>query len=380
MHAWNNKLIEPYRIQLNSFVLDDGWDDLDHVWYIDPIKFPDGFAPQAELCEEYHSGIGIWMSPFGGYRENKRKRLESARREGLETNDGGLSLAGPNYCNRFLERALYMMDHYRVNYFKFDGFGGSEPKYLPDMEAGARIIKILRQHNPDVFVNITGGSWPSPFWLQYADCTWRGSGDAYMAGSGTRTQKFMTYRDGTLHNNIVSRAPYYPLNSIMTVGIVYANLSYGMRCVNDSIEDFKDMVWSFFGAGSNLQELYISHDRMKQEFWPVLAEAARWAKENEDILQDVHWVGGSPVNLEVYGFASWEPGKGVITLRNPSDKPQAFILNLGKLLELPDEYSGYYNIKIRFPEGKKPFEVQSDTNFSIQMEPFQSIIYEVEGN
>jgi hypothetical protein len=100
MHAWNKKFIEPYGIQLNSFVLDDGWDDLDNVWYIDPLKFPNGFVPQAELCKGYNSGIGIWMSPFGGYRENKRKRLESAHREGLETNDGGLSLAGPNYYNR----------------------------------------------------------------------------------------------------------------------------------------------------------------------------------------------------------------------------------------------------------------------------------------
>ncbi|MBT3750299.1 MAG: hypothetical protein HOG34_15060, partial [Bacteroidetes bacterium] len=53
---------------------------------------------------------------------------------------------------------------------------GSEPAYLPDMEAGARLIKNLRKQNPEVFINITVGSWPSPFWLQYADCTWRGSG------------------------------------------------------------------------------------------------------------------------------------------------------------------------------------------------------------
>ncbi len=140
MNEWNEKLIKPFGVKLQSFVFDDGWDNLDSVWYFDPVKFPKGFTPEAELCRKFNSGIGVWMSPFGGYGENKQKRIEAAPRQGLETNDKGLSLAGPNYYNRFLSRAVDMLDNYKVNYFKFDGFGGSEPKYLPDMEAGARLI------------------------------------------------------------------------------------------------------------------------------------------------------------------------------------------------------------------------------------------------
>jgi len=379
MHAWNKKFIEPYDVKLHAFVFDDGWDDLDSVWYFDPVKFPDGFAPQAALCKEYNSGIGVWMSPFGGYLENKRRRLESAMREGLETNEKGLSLAGPNYYNRFLGRAIDMLDNYEVNYFKFDGFGGSEPEYLPDMEAGARLIKNLRKHNPDVFVNITVGSWPSPFWLQYADCTWRGSGDAHMAGQGSRTQRFITYRDGTLHNNIVSRAPFYPLNSIMTVGITYANLGHSLFCVNDSIEDFTDMVRSFFGAGSSLQELYISHDRMKEEFWPVLAEAAKWAQDNEDVLKDVHWIGGSPINLEVYGFASWKPEKGIITLRNPGEEGLTYVLNLVKTLEIPTNHSAEFELRSPWKEDtEKPvLRININEPFMIELNPFETKVLEV---
>ena len=354
INAWNEKFISPFGVRLQSFVFDDGWDNLDSVWYFDPVRFPEGFTPEAELCKRYNSGIGVWMSPFGGYGKGKQRRLESGRRQGLETNDKGLSLAGPNYYNRFLSRAVDMLDNYKVNYFKFDGFGGSEPEYLPDMEAGARLIQTLRQHNPEVFINITVGSWPSPFWLKYADCTWRGSGDLHMAGKGTRTGRFMTYRDGTLHNNIVSRALYYPLNSIMVVGIAYANLGLPAECINDSIADFRDMVWSFFGAGSALQELYISHDRMKAEFWPVLAEAAMWAKSNEAVLLDTHWIGGSPLNMEVYGFASWTPGKGIITIRNPDDKPREFGFVLDNILELPDKYKGNYQlVNIRNQDSEK---------------------------
>lgn len=378
MHAWNKKFIEPFNVKLDAFVFDDGWDNLDSVWHFDPIKFPNGFAAQATLCKEYNSGIGVWMSPFGGYMENQRRRVESGIKEGLETNDKGLSLAGTNYFNRFQERALDMLDNYGVNYFKFDGFGGSEPKYLPDMEAGTKLIQTLRQHNPDVFVNITVGSWPSPFWLKYADCTWRGSGDLHNAGVGSTTQKFMTYRDGTLHNNVVNRAPLYPLNSIMTVGVAYANLGHPSRFINDNLDDFKAMVRSSFGAGSSLQELYISHDRMKKEFWLVLAEAAKWAKENEDIIKDTHWIGGSPINLEVYGFASWKAGKGIITLRNPNDKVMVYNLDLRKDLELPKDYLGSFQLKSPWKEdeSKKSIGTDSESILEIEINPFEILVFE----
>jgi hypothetical protein len=379
MNAWNEKLIKPFGVKLQSFVFDDGWDNLDSVWYFDPLKFPRGFTPEAELCKELNSGIGVWMSPFGGYGSSKQKRIESATRQGLETNEKGLSLAGPNYYNRFLSRAVDMLDNYKVNYFKFDGFGGSEPKYLPDMEAGARLISTLRQHNPDVFINITVGSWPSPFWLKYADCTWRGSGDLHMAGKGTRTSKFMTYRDGTLFSNIVEKAPYYPLNSIMVVGIAYANLGLPKMCINDSISDFRDMVWSFFGAGSALQELYISHDRMKAEFWPVLAEAAKWVKSNEDVLHDTHWIGGSPVNMEVYGFGSWTPRKGILMLRNPDDKPVTFKFIPDNSLEIPNGYNGIFILKnvLKEQQDQPAYKIASGDSCSLAFGPFETKILEL---
>ena len=377
INAWDSKFIEPYGVDLQSFVFDDGWDDLDSVWYFDPVRFPEGFKPEADLCRKINSGIGVWMSPFGGYGASKQRRLVSAKRQGLEINDKGLSLAGPAYYNRFLSRALDMLDNYKVNYFKFDGFGGAEPRYLPDMEAGARLITTLRQHNPDVFINITVGSWPSPFWLKYADCTWRGSGDLHMAGKGTRTQKFMTYRDGTLHSNIVNKAPLYPLNSIMTVGIAYANLGLPAECINDSISDFSDMVWSSFAAGSALQELYISHDRMKKEFWDVLADAARWVKTNEDILYDTHWIGGSPLNMEIYGFASWTPDKAIISLRNPDDIPGNFDLKLDDLLELPEKYRGTFLLKNAGRKDSPVLKLSSDEPARISLDPFEIRILEV---
>ena len=165
----------------------------------------------------------------------------------------------------------------------------------------------------------------------------------------------------------------------MLAGLTYANLGHSIKCVNDSIEDFTDMVRSFFGAGSSLQELYISHDRMNEEFWPVLAEAAKWAQDNEDVLKDVHWIGGSPINLEVYGFASWKPEKGILTLRNPGDERIEYKILLDEMLEIPASYSGVFELKIPWEEDQhKPvLKVHSSQPAMLEFEPFELKIFEV---
>jgi len=127
-----------------------------------------------------------------------------------------------------------------------------------------------------------------------------------------------------------------------------------------------------------LQELYISPDRMKPEFWTVLAEAAKWVKSNEDVLYDTHWIGGSPLNMEVYGFASWTPRKGVITLRNPDDKPQDFEFVLNKILEIPDEYRGNYQlIKTRNGDNEESvLSIASGESARLALNPFETLILE----
>ena len=86
----------------------------------------------------------------------------------------------------------------------------------------------------------------------------------------------------------------------------------------------------------------------------------------------MHWIGGDPGNLEVYGWAAWSPDGWVITLRNPSADAQTFALNLRIALELPpgspDSYSAHQVFFQAAPEtistkeskqiALKPFEVR----------------------
>ena len=375
INGWGEKFIEPYEIDFGGFALDDGWDDLNDLWRFNKEDFPNGFVPLAKDAKKFNTGIGAWMSPFGGYAEPKKERVATAIRDGFETTDKGLSLAGPKYYQRFLESALTLIKENEVNYFKFDGFGGSDPKYLPEMEAATKLVRTLRQAKPDVFINVTTGTWPSPFWLLTTDCTWRGGWDMQQAGVGNKSQKWITFRDGALYNNVDRRASLYPLNSIMHHGIVYANRSHGKNYTTDSDSDFADQVYSYFGSGTSLQELYISHDRMNQTKWDILAKGAKWAKANENVLVDTHWVGGDPYNLDVYGWASWIDGKGIITLRNPSDKVQEYILNLFKVLETNKDLSQYNVIE---PLIKKPTDLLKNENrIKVVLKPFEWKIIEL---
>ena len=85
--------------------------------------------------------------------------------------------------------------------------------------------------------------------------------------------------------------------------------------------------------------MYITHALLSDSDWDVLAEAANWARRNQAILADTHWVGGDPSKLEVYGWASWTPAKGILTLRNPSERPQTVRIDVGETFELPQSRS-----------------------------------------
>ena len=83
----------------------------------------------------------------------------------------------------------------------------------------------------------------------------------------------------------------------------------------------------FKGMGVNLQELYLSPDRMTSQAWDVVAKAAKWARANHEMLQDSHWVGGDPLKPAVaYGFGSFHPAmdngkpKFSMLMRNPNPK------------------------------------------------------------
>jgi hypothetical protein len=381
VQSFGEELTKKRGVKLDSFLFDDGWDDPTTLWKFNP-GFPDGLTKVSQTATSFGAAPGIWLSPWGGYDKPKEQRLASARAQGFETNDGGLALSGPKYYRYFRDTCLDMIAKYGVNQFKFDGTGnvnevikGSE--FDSDFDAAIHLIGDLRAKKPDLYVNLTTGTYPSPFWLLYADSIWRGGDDHSFAGVGTNRQRWITYRDSQLYRWVVEEGPLFPMNSLMLHGLIFAR--YAERLGDDPGHDFADEVHSYFGTGTQLQEMYITPSLMSSQDWDVLAESAKWSRENAQTLKDSHWIGGDPARLEVYGWASWSHEKAIVTLRNPSDQPQDFTARLSTLLELPGGAARAYVARSPWKNdsASPAVALRSQEQHAFHLRPFQVLTLEM---
>jgi hypothetical protein len=378
IHAFGEHLVDARRVRLDSFLFDDGWDDHAHLWQFG-ADFPRGFTPLREAAQAFGAGVGVWLSPWGGYGKPRHERLATAQAAGYEVDEQGLALSGPKYYALFHEAALRLLREDGVNQFKLDGTG-SPDKVTPgsefdsDFAAAMALISDLRAVKPDLFINLTTGTWPSPFWLESADSIWRGGEDHSFAGTGSNRQRWITYRDADTYGGVVRLGPLFPLNSLMLHGIIYARHAHGLD--SDPHGDFADEVHAYFASGTGLQELYVSPDLLSERDWDTLAEAANWARARAAVLRDSHWVGGDPARGEVYGWASWAPGRAVIALRNPADQPQAFELALNTMLELPASEPLHWHATRAFGS-RDPLELRADGATRVTLRPFEVLVLDL---
>lgn len=338
IHAFGQALHVRRGVALKSFLFDDGWDDPDRLWQFN-AGFPDGFAPLKAAAHTYGAAPGAWLSPWGGYGKPREQRLAGARAQGYETNADGLALSGPKYYKLFEGVVERFIRDGGVNQFKIDGTGSADQVFAgspfgSDFDAAIALIADMRRLEPDIYVNLTTGTYPSPFWLRYCDSIWRGGEDHDFAGVGTHRQKWVTYRDADTYAGVVVQGPLYPLNSLMLHGLIYAQ--HAKHLSDDPHGDFPSEVHSYFATGTQLQEMYCTPSLLSERDWNEIARWARWSAVNADVLCDTHWVGGNPDRLDVYGWAAWSPRKGIVTLRNPSSRTQEFPLDAGSVFELPD--------------------------------------------
>ncbi len=380
--AFGRELHVSRSVVLDSFLFDDGWDDPASLWSFN-AGFPRGFTPLAAETARFGSAPGVWMSPWGGYGRAREERLRYGREQGFETNQGGFALSGPKYYARFRDVCFEMMRSFGVNQFKFDGTGNVRnaipgSRFDSDFDAMIHLIGELRGEKPDLYVNLTTGTSPSPFWLRHADSIWRGGEDHSFAGVGSDRQQWITYRDGDTHQHIVQRGPLFPLNSLMLHGLIYARQAE--RLATDPGDDFGAEIRAYFGTGTQLQEMYVTPSLLTAANWDTLAESARWARENAGTLLDTHWIGGDPLALEPYGHAAWSPGLGILCLRNPKDTPQTLSFDVAAAFELPEGAATTYAAKSPWAadRGTMPLRLEAGSTHYFALQPFEVLTLEAE--
>ncbi len=381
IHAFGRELVEKRGVKMASFLFDDGWDEHHSLWRFNS-GFPDGFGAVQKAAHQYGADPGVWMSPWGGYSKPKQERIAFGRAKGYEIVADGYALSGPRYYDAFRDVCMKMMSLYGVNQFKFDGTGNVNSvfpgsRFDSDFAAMMHLIGELRAAKPNIYINLTTGTWPSPFWVMYADSIWRGGEDDSTEGVGTYRERWITYRDADTYRRVVQNGPLYPLNSLMLHGMIYARDHPHLN--QDPGNDFRSEVRSYFGTGTQLQEMYITPSLLTQANWDDLAEAANWSHANADVLKDTHWIGGDPGWLEVYGWASWSPRKGILVLRNPSDQPQTITLRLASAFELPVGAAQTYEARSPWKDdaGKAPEMMHAQEAHSFKLAPFEVLTLEM---
>ncbi len=387
------KLLEPYGLHLDSFVLDDGWDDLHRLWAIDEQRFPGGFGDLTRALAGIGSHLGIWFGPIGGYNPQRPVRLATAKAEGMEITSGGqyLCIAGRNYSRLLAETMLRYQKQYGINYFKLDGipFGCNDPDHghptgIYSREADARafidMLTRLRAQDPNVFLNITTGMWLSPWWLRYADTVWMGGEDSgYLASVPALAprQSAVSYRDSVLCQDFVAHQAQFPISSLMTHGIIKGryNMLGGER---ESLDDFKDEVVHYYSIGNMMYELYISPDILSAGEMDALGSTTRWAIANaHPLLDNSTMVLGDPAGREPYGFVHSSPAKSIVMLRNPFVRPRTVRLKV-------DESQGFarsegpLTVEIQYPYREmRPETVSYGDTLTFDLGGYEEIVAEL---
>lgn len=384
-----NELQTKRGLPISSYVLDDGWDNANdpNTWYFNKHKTPNGFRPLLKLADKYDTGFGVWMSPFGGYG-GRNERIKGAKTYGGESKvdkisgDRLMSLAGPNYYNRFKTAAVDLIENHGLNFMKveFGMWDDYREQWQDDAEAVLAMVDTLRDKKPDFFVNASSGTYPSPFWLMTLESTWRaGGGDMPnlvrdFTGDHKR-EHWIGGRDHATYNRVIQRAPLYPVNSLMIHGIAIGQSFYPATYPND-ITSIKHEVRSFYASGVTCSELYISHTLLTDEMYDVIAEAGKWAYSNRDILEDAHWIGGNPGEGEIYGRAGWNKRGAYIYLRNPTISKKSFTFDIADLFELPEGAPKKYRLKCPWADhaDDAPIDVTAGSKYTLELEPHEVIV------
>ncbi len=128
-----------------------------------------------------------------------------------------------------------------------------------------------------------------------------------------------------------------PLKALYNHEPIYGNTAK----VNYTDEEFEKYLYWCTVRGQALNELHLSCNMMNDKKWDSLAEVMNFQKENYHILQNATFIGGDPLDNNIYGYISWtKDGEGIIAMRNPTKEKTSLTLTLNQLMGTPENLSG----------------------------------------
>lgn len=341
-----------YGIDLDAYVVDDGWPDYESVWEFNE-KFPNELASVKELTNRLGTGLGLWIGPRGGYGETPKIMsdwLEAHPELGIGSKNhtcDDVNVADFNYLDKMQEKMLEYQRAYDISYWKIDGWllepdskdeSGSHAMHTmtPVYERLVELLTVLRDERgeQDCWLNLTSYVNPSPWFLQWVNSLWiQVSQDTgFDEGSGSDLARMITYRDAQYYEFLHERAIQLPLWSLYNHEPIYAKtahrgyLDHEMEATPDELKRYL-----FFNGtrGQSLWEFHYSYSMFNEAFWQANAEAVKWIDAHYETLKYSIPIGGNPAQYEIYGYSCQHPesGEHILSVRNPSEYEQSIELS-----------------------------------------------------
>ncbi len=348
----DRKLCRPFGARIDSYTVDLGWSSSQAVWRINRERFPEGFAPLNAALARQGSRLGLWWSPSNLYSPTSFDN-EWARRENYEIHEvptwrGEKTAlpciaAGTRYQKAALEAIRDLTREYGLAQMKLDGYSPRCPDsghgHLPgelSVEAKAEgiieIMQAVRRENPRIWIEPTCfGYEASPWWLRYADSVIGPYGDDAPRGvipAPVYRESYTTSRDFyNLHGSVTP----VPICAQEVLGIIHQSAD---PLYNDAVVAVL--------RGHQFLSLYLNPHYLDEDQCRFLAALMAWARSNEVLLARtrVLWPqswreNGLPpfaalnaMPREIYGYAHWHDGEGILCLRNPWIARQSIDLSL----------------------------------------------------
>ena len=381
-------MIDRHGIHLDAFVLDDGWDVYKSDWVLREEQFPHGLRPLADELKKTNTSLGVWFGPTGGY-SFRNLRIAWMRNHGYELVGDQLCVAGKKYSALLTKRVTDFVQTDGVGYYKWDGiqFSCSEPDHGHPIDIYSRravlesvigMCRAVRAKNPAMFLNITSGTWLSPWWVKYANTIWMDGADYGYADVPSISQRdaAITYRDFVLYEDFSLKDLWFPVANLMTHGIIKGKLEL-LGSPEEPLDKFTDDALLYFARGVSMYELYISPDILSDGEWNTLAKAITWAKDRFPILANTSMIGGNPMKRETYGYAHFKGSRGVVAARNPYITPDSLVVTFAPSLGFDADADSLVVEQVYPARRIAPRFYRSGERFVIPLEGYETAVYEI---
>lgn len=381
-------MIEKHGIKLDAFVLDDGWDVYGSDWVLRKEQWPNGLKPLSDELKKTGTSLGIWIGPTGGY-SLRNLRLNWMKEHGYEIVNNMLCVGGEKYSALLQKRVSDFVQNDGVGYFKWDGiqFSCSEPNHGHPIDVYSRrailhsvgeMCRTARDKNPDMFLNITSGTWLSPWWVKYSNTIWMQGADYGFADVPSISSRdgAITYRDFVLYEDWKLKGLWFPISNLMTHGIIKGkNFSVGTS--DEPLDKFTDDVLLYFARGVSMYELYISPDILSDGEWTSISRSMAWARKNFDVLMNTELIGGNPMKGETYGYVHFKGSRGIIAARNPVIEASKLKVELAVSLGLDRRAAGLVVQRVYPTRWTSPVIYKAGDVMTLPLEGFETAVFEV---